>query len=79
MRKNWNTPVYQRGYYLLHRDELLARRREYKAAHGCEMSAGDKAYYRGRKALDAIQVETLFDGVLPFLMRRGHRYLKKKE
>lgn len=78
MRK-LNSASYNHAYYLAHREALLARRREYEKAHIREVSEGRKAYYRGRKALECVQVETLFDGVQPFLMRRGHRYLNKKK
>lgn len=77
MRKG-NSASYNHGYYLEHREALLARRREYEVAHTHEITVGRKAYYKGRKALEAVEVETLFDGVQPLLMRRGHRYLQKK-
>jgi len=73
-----NSSSYNHAYYLAHREAMLAKRREYEKAHIREVTEGRKAYHQGRKVLDRVQVETLFDGVQPFLMRRGHRYLTKK-
>ena len=51
----------------------------YRQAHLKEIAEGRKAYNHGRKALESVVVETLFDGEEPFTMKRGHRYLQKKQ
>jgi len=58
---------------------MLAQNKANQHNHCIDVAIGRKAYLKGRPALNSIQVETLFDGVQPFLMKHGHRYLTKKE
>lgn len=78
MRK-LNSAAYNHAYYLGHREQLLAKRKAYNEAHAKDIIQGRKAYYHGRKVYKGVVVETLFDGEQSFIMRRGHRYLKKKQ
>ena len=71
--------AYNHAYYLAHLEHFKAYSKAYHEAHGKEIAQGRKAYYHGRKALESVVVETLFDGEQPFTMRRGHRYLQKKQ
>ena len=61
-----------RGYYLAHRDAMLARSKAYQHDHALTLDVKKKKYLKVRKAMDMIQVEQLFGEPGRFIMRCGH-------